>query len=295
MLVCAQYNVELRQNCTKVVDLTTVGKMDNLRTYQKMFLMTKKEIEFLYEQFKTLDKSHTFSLSTEDLKSDLTVFGFNYPPEITDLDPTQNLNIDIFLRLWEDEVEKIQLDEDTDHLTFDEFLLLFVRQQSNLGWNKYLPRYFSSKDNYLFDDVSEAIITSRFKPEPTVDDPRDKLYLQKQNPKVKQGNLKPEDERIRKLEIVIQDAQKTIQKLDFLNKTTQNQIQHQLEILRRSTEDLLAMHRSQLEEQSQREDEQSQREKSKRTKSKAPKSPKREYTRRERSKEDIPEDAKKDV
>jgi len=295
MQLCAQYNVELRQNCTKVVDLTTVGKMDNLRTYQKMFLMTKKEIEFLYEQFKTLDKSHTFSLSTEDLKSDLTVFGFNYPPEITDLDPTQNLNIDIFLRLWEDEVEKIQLDEDTDHLTFDEFLLLFVRQQSNLGWNKYLPRYFSSKDNYLFDDVSEAIITSRFKPEPTVDDPRYKLYLQKQNPKVKQGNLKPEDERIRKLEIVIQDAQKTIQKLDFLNKTTQNQIQHQLEILRRSTEDLLAMHRSQLEEQSQREDEQSQREKSKRTKSKAPKSPKREYTRRERSKEDIPEDAKKDV
>jgi len=259
--------------------------------------MTKKEIEFLYEQFKRLDKSSTFSLSPKDLKKDLTVFGFNYPPEITDLDPPQKQNIEIFLRLWDDEVEKIQLDEDTEHLSFDEFLLLFVRQQSNLIWNKYLPRYYGSKDYYLFDDISEAIIASRFKPEPTVDDPRYKLYLQKQNPKVaKQGNLKPEDERIRNLEKVIQDAQKTIQDLDYLNKTTQNQIQLQLEILRRSTEDLLVLHNSQLEEQSQRErSNPAKKTKSRSPRSKSPKSLKREYSRRERSKEEIPEDAKKDV
>jgi len=152
MQLCAQYNVELRQNCTKVVDLTTVDKMDNLRTYQKMFLMTRKEIEFLYEQFKRLDSSNTCSLSPKDLKKDLTVFGFNYPPENRYfLDQEEKNDKRRFLNLWNKEVKKIlAIDSDTHKCSFDEFLLLFVRQQANLEWNELLPRYYKEKKKLPF-------------------------------------------------------------------------------------------------------------------------------------------------
>jgi len=106
------------------------------------------------------------------------------------------------------------------------------------------------KKNYLFDDVSEAIIASRFKPEPTVDDPRYKLLLQKKNPERKKGK-KFESQKVQDLENVIRDTQKIIDELDHLNKTTQNQIQLQLEILKRSTEELLVLHDAKLEDFSQ--------------------------------------------
>jgi len=103
------------------------------------------------------------------------------------------------------------------------------------------------KKNYLFDDVSQAIIAGRFKPEPTVDDPRYKLLLQKKNPQ-KKKDKKFESKKVQDLENVIRETQKIIDELDHMNKTTQNQIQLQLEILKRSTEELLVLHDSKLEE-----------------------------------------------
>jgi len=151
MQTCVQYNVELRQNCTKTVDLTTVGKMDNLRTYQKMFLMTQKEIDYLYDRFKECDTGKTYSLSPIDLKNNLTVFGYNYPPEnLHGMSKKEKDDMQVFIKLWDAEVEKINIDEDTDHISFDEFLLLFVRQQSNLHWNRYLPRYYGAKKKLPF-------------------------------------------------------------------------------------------------------------------------------------------------
>jgi len=231
MQTCAQYNVELRQNCTKTVDLTTVGKMDNLRTYQRMFMMTQKEINFLYEQFKRLDSKNLFSLSKVDLLKDLTVFGYNYPPEYEYfLELEEKENIRIFLEKWDAEVTKIlKIDKDTNRCSFDEFLLLFVRQQSNLDWNKLLPRYYKDKKNYLLNDVSETVISSRFKPVPPENDPRfatrgDKLA----RPKL---NLQTKEQHIYNLKGVIKNTYRTISNLEKLNLDTQNKMKLQLETL----------------------------------------------------------------
>jgi len=51
-------------------------------------------------------------------------------------------------------------------MSFDNFLLLFVRFQSKLDWNReYLPPYYPEKRYYLFDGKSKKSIMSRFKPD----------------------------------------------------------------------------------------------------------------------------------
>jgi len=152
--VCSQYQVEAKRNCTKSIHLTSVSTMDIYQTYQRMFLMTHKEIDFLYKQFKRMlsrdKKTKIFSLSPKELVNDLTVFGFNYPPEFEDDEPNQKKNIKMFLENWRKEVEKIQLDEDTSSISFDAFLLLFVRSQTNLHWNNLLPHYLKEKKKLPF-------------------------------------------------------------------------------------------------------------------------------------------------
>jgi len=187
MQVCLQYQVDVKQYGTKSVNLTTLSlsKIDTLRTYQKMFLMTKKEIDFLYSQFKRLDKDESLSISPHELLHDLTIFGFNYKKEEIDAIPhlskNKKNNLEIFLKKWKEEVEKIQqLDKDTTRLSFEEFLLLFVRSQTNLHWNDLLPPYYKEKKNYLLCDYSRSVIASRWQPVLVKGDPRYQLYLEKQ-------------------------------------------------------------------------------------------------------------------
>jgi len=73
------------------------------------------------------------------------------------------------------------------------------------------------------------------------------FYYRKKNPQ-KKKDKKFESKKVQDLENVIRETQKIIDELDHMNKTTQNQIQLQLEILKRSTEELLVLHDSKLEE-----------------------------------------------
>jgi len=164
MQVCLQYQVDVKQYGTKSVNLTTLSlsKIDTLRTYQKMFLMTKKEIDFLYSQFKRLDKDESLSISPHELLHDLTIFGFNYKKEEIDAIPhlskNKKNNLEIFLKKWKEEVEKIQqLDKDTTRLSFEEFLLLFVRSQTNLHWNDLLPPYYKEKKIIFYAIIQEVL------------------------------------------------------------------------------------------------------------------------------------------
>jgi len=184
------------------------------------------------------------------LKKDLTVFGFNYPPENRYfLEPDEKNNMKKFLHLWNKEVEKIlAMDEDTHKCSFDEFLLLFVRQQSNLEWNELLPRYYKEKKNYLLNDVSETIISSRFKPEPPADDPRYKMRLEKRNRQKSETSLETKAQKMKNLEKVILKTEETIQKLEQLSSSTQDQMKKQLQILRTNTTELVKLYIKQREE-----------------------------------------------
>jgi len=185
-----------------------------------MFLMTKKEVDFLYEQFKRMDiVTKTHSLSKKDLEKDMTVFGFNYPPEKSsdDLTPEENQKINIFLEKWGDEFKKIQHDdEEEDSISFDDFLLLFVRLQSNLDWNKkYLPPFYKEKSNYLLEGQSKKAIAIRWKPEITSENPRYGQYVEKQkNKKLLELQKSQQEEKIKELEKEVSQLRIHIEQYD---------------------------------------------------------------------------------
>jgi len=75
-------------------------------------------------------------------------------------------NMKKFLLEFNEMVKVIQaIDEDTTLLSFDEFLLLFVRIQPKIReWNALLPPYESKQLNYILKDKSLTEILTRFHP-----------------------------------------------------------------------------------------------------------------------------------
>jgi len=107
------------------------------------------------------------------------------------------------------------------------------------------------KKNYLLNDVSETIISSRFKPEPPIDDPRFKLRLEKHNRPKSETDLETKQEKIKNLEKVIDKTEKTITELERLSSKTQDQMKEQLQILRTNTTELVKLYNKQRDEYNQ--------------------------------------------
>jgi len=160
-----QYQVDVKQNCTKTVHFATPFlDMVEVRAYQRRYLLSEKKVIALMDSFHNMDNiTHTDSLTLEELYYDLTVFGLNWPPY-----PDHKDFLDPYMPPvnFADEMKKlfasVQMDDDGKYVSIDEFFLLFIRIQPRRELlNKLLADKNINerpKDNYIFKNKKNEYI-----------------------------------------------------------------------------------------------------------------------------------------